>query len=673
MISRRLLSLPLAAAVFLLAEPGPTGAQPKPLVPNPQAPVLKAPFPMGAQRGSTFDLTLTGTNLAGPVALLTTLPGKVTIPTDGNNGKDATRLLVRLEIPRDAPVGAYPIRLATEKGLSNVRLFCVDDLPQVLETADNRTVQTAQAVPVPCVVCGRCDAEVSDYFKITVQAGQRLSFEVLGRRLGSAFDPQLTLFDVKTGHELKGGHSNDAPGCQTDPRLTYTFKHAGEVAVQVRDVSWRGGEDFCYRLRIGDFPCATSAYPLAVKRGSKTPVGFAGPLVQGAAPVEVAAPTDPAVDSVSVAPRFADGPHGWPVTVLLSDLDEATEQEPNNEPAKANRVAVPGAVSGVLLDKGDVDHFVFAAKKGQRYVIDAQTSDLGSPCEVYLRLLDAKGGQVAASNPMQPGARVDYTAAADGDYTVAVEHLHYWNGPSEAYRLTFLPYEPGFELSVALDRFDVAAGGTLSLPLLVARQDYAGPITVSVEGQGLSGEVTIPMGQPPAKQPAGPLAVKADAGLAGPMVFRVKGTADINGKKVTKYASVKGSVSASLAGLPLPPRETFTAFGLTVKEAAAFTLTAKFEGGAAGGMPGKPQVLVVTAARGAGFAGEIQLSAAGLPANVTAQLKPIPAGMNEVKIEVLPAENAAVGQFPITVTGKAKHKDRDVTAGAAPALLILKK
>ena len=44
-----------------------------------------------------------------------------------------------------------------------------------------------------------CDA--SDYFKITVQAGQRLSFEILGRRLGGQLDPQLTLQFSRTEGE----------------------------------------------------------------------------------------------------------------------------------------------------------------------------------------------------------------------------------------------------------------------------------------------------------------------------------------------------------------------------------------------------------------------------------------------------------------------------------------
>ena len=231
---------------------------------NPQAPVLKPAVPLGMQRGTTLDLTLTGNNLAEPTGLWTSFPAKVTIPTEGKNGKDNGKLLVRLEVPKDAPLGFHSIRLATRRGMSNLRPFCIDELPQVIESAANHAPNTAQLVSLPCVVVGRVDAETTDYFKFHVSNGQRLSFEILGRRLGSQFDPQLQILDA-AGRELPGAYSNDAPGLQTDARLTYTFKTAGDYLAAIRDVSYRGGDDFHYRLRIGNFPCATTTLPLAAK------------------------------------------------------------------------------------------------------------------------------------------------------------------------------------------------------------------------------------------------------------------------------------------------------------------------------------------------------------------------------------------------------------------------
>src|SRR5262249_35314217 len=154
--------------------------------------------------------------------------------------------------------------------------------------------------------------------------------------------------------------------------------------------------------------------------------------------------------------------------------------------AKANRVSVPGAVTGRLLAKGDIDHFVFAAKKGHRVTIEAHTHDLHSPAELYLVLRDAKGGQLQASNPAA-APRLDFNPPADGDYTLSVEHLHYGGGPDEPYRIPFVPHEPGFEVSVDLDRFSAPQAGAVTFPVHLSRHDYTGPVEVSVQGEGLTG------------------------------------------------------------------------------------------------------------------------------------------------------------------------------------------
>ncbi len=659
------------ASVLFSACPSDSQAQGPPA--NPQAPVLKPAAPLGMQRGTTLELTLTGNNLAEPTGLWTSFPAKVTIPTAGNNGKDNGKLLVRLEVPKDAPIGFHSIRLATRRGMSNLRLFCIDDLPQVIESATNHSPSTAQTVAVPCVVVGKADVEATDYFKFRVTAGQRLSFEVLGRRLGSQFDPQVQILDGN-GRELPNAYSNDAPGLQTDARLTYTFKAAGEYLVAVRDVSYRGGDEFHYRLRIGDFPCATTTLPLAVKRGSKTAVRFAGPNVDGVVPLEVTAPIDPMVEFLSLAPRGANGLYGWPVYLALSDIEEKLEDEPNDEAAKANRIVVPGAITARFEKKGDIDHFSFALKKGVRYILSAQTHELGSPTEVYMTLRDGKGGQLQVSNPMQAAAQLDFTPPADGDYTLQVEHLHLWGGPDEVYRVSVTPFEPGFDLTVALDRFNIEQGGKLSIPILAPRRDFGGPIEISAIGhKGISGTLTVPAGKaPPPNQPLGTLVVNVASDMPiGPYVFQIQGKASINGKTVVKLASVRAVVSQGLANLPLPPKNFLTSIGLAVTERPPFTLTAKLD--AASYAPGKPATLTVTATRAPGFTAEIALSNSALPPGVTAMLKNIPANQNEIKLTLTLTPQIKFDKATFSVTGKAKHQDREATASAPPVTLVIKK
>jgi hypothetical protein len=659
--------LVLAAALLTSAAQAQPPAPPDPLAPN-LAPVL----PLGMQRGTALEVTLTGTNLAEPTGLWTSFPAKVTIPTDAKNGTVPTSLKVKLEVPPDAPLGFHFLRLATKRGMSNARLFCIDDLPQVMKAPNNREPKLAQVLPVPCVIVGSAAAEATDYFKIAVKANQRVSFDVLGRRLGSAFDPQITLLDAASGRELPGGFSNDAPGLQTDCRLTYTFKAPGEVLIAVRDVSYRGGGDFHYRMRVGDFPCATTPLPLAAKRGSKASIRFAGPMVEGVPPVDVQVPADPALTGLQVAPRGPNGLHGWPVTLAVSDLDEQMEKEPNNDPAKANRIAVPGAITARFEQKDDVDHFVFAAKKGKRYTIEAHTVEHLSPTEVYLVLKNDKGAQILASNPAV-ATKLDFTAPADGDYILAAEHLHSWGGPDEVYRLTVTPYEPGFSLTLNLDRWSVPQGGTVSIPIFAARSGYNGAIEVSAAGaMGISGTVTIPAGPPkPPNVPTAVLAVKAADLPVGPLAFHIQGKATIDGKAVVELASVRNLVAVGMANLPVPPRAMYHALGLAITEKPPFALAANFDAPAA--QPGKPITATIKAMRQPGFAGEIVVTAIGAPPGVAVAPAKISGPQSEVKVTLTLQPNVKLGQSLITFQGATKYNGRDFAVKSAPVPLVVKK
>jgi hypothetical protein len=656
--------LVFAAAVVLTARnPAVVVAQPKaaPVAVPPQAPTLNVAFPLGAQRGQSIELTLTGTNLNDPTALWTSFPAKVTIPTDMNNGKDAAKLRVKLDVPADAPIGFHSVRLATKHGISNARMFCIDELPQMDEAADNRTREKAQPVPVPGVVVGKTDAEASDFFKVAVKPGQRLTFEVIGRRLGSQLDPVIKLYDGKTGREMPGHYSDDEPGLQSDCRLTRTFPSGGEIVVEVRDTRHLGGADFYYRLRLAECPDAMAAFPLAVKRGAKAKIGFSGKHVENVVPVEATMPADKA--AIQVTP-MGPGVSGWPVPVYASDIDELVEREPNNEPAKANRLPVPSGITARFLDKGDVDHFVFAAKKGAKYAIVAETYEVLSPAEVYLIVKDAKGAELAKSNPANSPARIDFTAPADGDFVIYAEHLNYAYGPTEVYHLSVREAGPDFDVQLALDRFALAPGETTLLPVNPpARRDFTGPIELVVTGPpGFSGTVTVPNTPPPQpNQPVVPiaflpLACKGDV-AAGAYSLTVVAKATINGKEVLKAVTVTDAVKAGLNGLPFPPREMLTQVGVAVTDKPAFALAVKLAN--ADVLRGVAANVTVTATRAAGFAEEIQLAPVALPPNVTIAVKPIPKGANEVQFPLTAAGNAALGPLPLSFRGTGKVGGKD--------------
>jgi len=638
-------------AVLLAGTSREAVAQPKApaIVPAPQAPTINTPASLGARAGEETELTLTGTNLTDPVSVLLTCPAKVTIPTDNKNGTEPGKLRVKVAVDPKCPNGLYTVRIATKNGISNPRPFVVDSLPFAASAATNRTKDTAQAVAVPASVSGTVAGETSEFFKVKVNANQKLTFEVLARRIGSPLDPIVVLHDAKTKRELIDLYADDTPGLQGDCRLTHTFKEPGEILVEVRDTTHRGGGDFAYRLRIGEFPGATTAFPLVAQRGKPVTVGFAGPETTD--PVNVTAPSDPGLAAFYVTPTGG----GWPLPVLLTDHPEAIEQEPNDEPAKANKLPVPGGVSAKFDKAKDVDHFAITAKKGQKLAISVLTFEVNSPAEVLVRVLDAKGGQVAANNPAAPVNRFEFTPAADGEYVIACEHQNFLSGPNEVYHLAVVPVGPDFTVALAFDRGEAAAGGSTGVSATVNRLNgFAGPVELTIEGDpALSGKTTLPPNQQIAFVP---LTVKDGTKLGG-YAFRVKATATVDGATVTHYGTMTDAVKANLAGMTNPPAEMFNQCALGVVEKLPFTI--KFTAEPATIEKGKTGKIVVDATRSDGADADIVFAPLYLPPTVVPAVKPIPKGQTkgEIGLTVQPPTPVGVTPLVFRVTTKVGGKD----------------
>jgi hypothetical protein len=642
--------------------------QPKPLVvpAAPQAPGLTTPANLGAKPGETVEFVLPGTNLADPTGVLISCPGaKAEIVADAKG--DAAKTKVKVTVPGDAPVGLYGMRVATKNGVSNLRPFVVDDLVAVAETDANRTKDTAQLVPAPCVVLGRTDPESSDFFKLKVSAGQRLTFEVVARRIGSPLDPIVVLHDGVTKRELIDKYADDTPGLQADARLTHTFAAAGEVIVEVRDTTYRGGADFFYRLRIGDFPGATTAFPLAVQRGKDAKVGFAGPGTDDLPAVDLKLPATGGPVAWNVPPKRAGGPSGWSVPVRITDEPQLVETEPNNDAAKANPLPVPGGVSARFGAKGDTDHFKIAGKKAQKLIVTALTYEVNAPTEVLVRVLDSKGAEVAKSNPATTPTRLEFTPPADGEYVVACEHLNFLFGPNEVYHLSVVPAGPDFVVNLALDRFEAPAGGGTAVAVAnVARLNgYAGPIELSIDGGAdLSGKATLPAG---GTQGFVPLMVKAGA-KPGPLAFRVKATATADGQTVVRYGSLTDLVKTTFGGMPNPPQEFLNGCAVAVVERPAFALTLTSDAKTL--EKGKAGKLLIEAKREKEADGDINLAPLFAPPNVTIAAKgSLAKGKTKGDLEVKTAPAVALGPTPLVIRATTKVGGKDYAVTPPPVLI----
>jgi WD40 repeat protein len=78
-------------------------------------------------------------------------------------------------------------------------------------------------------------------------------------------------------------------------------------------------------------------------------------------------------------------------------VKSAVEAEPNDTPPTANRMDVPGIVSGRLdapAGRADVDYFRFHSKAGEAWIIETEAARKGSPADTRIDVLRADGSPI---------------------------------------------------------------------------------------------------------------------------------------------------------------------------------------------------------------------------------------------------------------------------------------
>jgi len=639
----------LHAAVVLLFSASWAHAQP---------PTVSHVVPLGLKPGESTDIVLHGGQLAGANHLWTGVPSTAVLtPGVEKNGTEAGHVSYRVALPPETPLGVMGVRVATGQGVSNLRLVLVDDLPTVVEAGDNHARGTAFPIAFPIAVEGACEAEASDFFKLTVAAGQRLSFDVFARRLGSPLDPVIRLLSAD-GHEL--AFSDDEPSTGADGRFSYTFANAGDYFVEIRDIRFQGGGAHRYRLRIGDFPLPTVAYPVAVQKGATASVQWVGKNVAASEPRPVAMPAQAAGDRLNVAANYAAGQGSSWVTLVASDVADQLEHEPNNAPEQSTAVQLPGVIEGRFENRGDRDFFQFNASKGQRWVFTGQTRSLGSPCDLFMRLYNAEGGVVAeAEDAGTDEGSLNFTFPADGIYRLRVEDTSHRGGADEVYRITVEPYQPGFSLAAAVEKVDAPQNGVFVVKVTAVRRDYNGPITLSVEGAGEGSTVrhnVIPEGKAETTMHV-TLGPSLTAGQN--TTVRILGHAKIGEADFRATASTLVAMRTGLSGLPFPPAALDGNLALGVgpifpeyyQLAAATPVVPLVQANTASS-------LKVQLTRAHGFDDKVDLSVDGLPSGVTAKVAAIDKGKAEAVLEFTSPTAIAPGKHPFRVLGNASFQNQ---------------
>ena len=465
---------------------------------------LNTVSPPGGQAGAIVTVTVNGDLTAAATELIFSHSGieatqQIEAPSEYRAARRKQRVF-DVRIGEGVPNGRYEVRALGPAGLSNPRFFCVSRLLEKrFESGANARTKPFD-LSIGEVANATARADQRDYYKFTARRGQSLLVQVVAERIDSRLDASLAVYDAASGKRL----GRSVQGMTRDPMMTFVPPADGDYLVEVWDSTFRGGEDYFYRLEVSERAQVEGVFPPVAKVGVESeftvygfnlPGGTATssqrtlhrlqalklrftpefssphPFATGLANGVVAGAM---IDAASIElPVPLSG--GAKVFIERTSHDVIVEQDGNNEKTQAQKVPAPGVVAGQFYPRRDVDWYEFEAKNKQSYWIEVASHQLGTSCDPVLQIVkrSMKGDQVefssvAAADDLEgpPGNRdarrmysgtgdcgLHFRADADATYLVGVRDQYNVadDDPRLVYRLSIEPRRPDFQLIAFAD------------------------------------------------------------------------------------------------------------------------------------------------------------------------------------------------------------------------------
>jgi Bacterial pre-peptidase C-terminal domain len=620
------------------------------------SPSLGSVQPRGAQRGTDAVFTLSGGALADVQEVVFYSPGLTVTKLEVVN---AGQVKATVKIGPDARLGEHALRVRTATGITELRTLWVGALPIVDEKEPNSDFASPQKISLNVTVHGVADNEDVDYYAVEAKKGQRISVEVEGMRLGTTFfDPYIAILDSK---RFELATSDDTPLLKQDGCLSIVAPADGTYTIMVRETSYQGNGACQYRLHVGTFPRPVAVLPAGGKLGEEVELRFIGDAtgdIKQKIKLPAAMPKD---GKFEVFCQDAGGisPSGIPFR-LSENATNVLEVEPNDAPAQATAGTLPCAFNGAIDKPGDVDHFKFAAKKGQVLDVHCYARRLGSSLDslMYMGLM-GQGAMAGNDDAIGPDSYFRVTIPQDGEYWVSVtDHLKKC-GPAYTYRIEVTPVEAKLALSAPpfaqftqeRQAYAVPRGNRFATFVNAGRIDFGGD--VNVQAAGLPPKVTAATDLMKADVSLVPMVFEAapDAPLGTGRVTYTGTHSDLN-QKIKSAFEVRSDFVYSAPGQSLYTLKTEPETLLVVTEAVPFKLTIV--------EPKVPLVhggsmnLKVVAERAAGFKTAITVVPLYNPPGVgSASSVVIPEGQNEVLLPLNANGGAPVRKWKYAVMGNA--------------------
>lgn len=445
------------------------------------APTIAKFSPPGAQRGTQATIEITGARIDDIHKLLIYSAGIEVVEL---KAESATKVTASLKIAGDCRPGLHAFRLATRSGISNMRYFSVAPLPQFDEIEPNSKFESPQPIELNSTISGVIQNEDVDYFQIELAAGQKVTIELEGLRLGTEFfDPFVAILDP---NRFELARSDDAALVQQDCVCSFVAKKAGKYIVEVRESSFGGNARCQYRMHIGDFPRPVSIVPAGGRPGEKIKATIVD--ASGQSWHEEIQLPETSGEFAYIAQR--DGKLA-PSANMLRVVDLPNQFESPTEADRKTLVAsdTPVALNGVLETAGDVDWFKIKGKKDQRLNLTVFGRKLlRSPIDSWLEVHKASGGRISVNDDSGgPDSKIEnLKIPEDGEYLIAIRDQLSEGSPTYAYRIEVAPPAPSVALTITeLQRYfsqtvTIPQGGRMAVLVRALRRGFGGDLSLQL-------------------------------------------------------------------------------------------------------------------------------------------------------------------------------------------------
>ena len=277
-------------------------------------------FPPGFRAGTTNELTVSGTDLDEPVGLRFS-DARIAATTKVGNAAAFT-----VVVPAEVPAGFVDVRFVGRFGASNPRSLAIGDRPEFIAPTTNTTAAGAAELPLDSVAAGRTAPNTASWFRFTAKAGQRLIARVQARELDSRLEPVLAIFDA-SHREFDRSRRGF---------LDFTAPADGSFLLQLHDLTFRGGDEFAYRLTITAGPHLDFALPNVLRAGETNRVTLFGRNLSGGQRSALTGADGQPLEQLSVeVPAPASGE--TPVELLRREVGRGPHQRRGVTPGPRQR------------------------------------------------------------------------------------------------------------------------------------------------------------------------------------------------------------------------------------------------------------------------------------------------------------------------------------------------